>query len=319
MPPCRSPGRTQLADLRPAIQAPMTASTPMTALTEPRMSWLPWLTLPLCPIVFSGPRPTPAKNSMARMMNRTPTTASAMTRGRFGAAAPETVDPSCSFGGRESPGAVGRLREGGISRWPGGRPAGRGDNYVPQRTTCGLREKATSGKRPKAPPEGSPRRALLPPLPARAEEVADYVFAQAVGHRAQHPAAVSPGDLVYERDQPLIVSEHEHIQRRPPPRHLVYLGHRQLERFRRWRPVEPETAIPAQVRCRLAVGDDQHNRIVLGSAVEEATGEHQRVMQVSALHHVPAEPSQIRLPEFPRVVGESDDLQRVLREPRPDQ
>ena len=67
------------------------------------------------------------------------------------------------------------------------------------------------------------------------------------------------------------------------------------------------------MRGRLAVGDDQHDRLVLGVLVEVAAGDHQRVVQVGALHHVPAEAGQLGLVQLPRVVGEPDDLDRVLR------
>jgi len=54
-------------------------------------------------------------------------------------------------------------------------------------------------------------------------------------------------------------------------------------------------ARPAQVRGRLAVGHDQHHGIVLGPPVKEPPGQHQRMMQVGALDHVPAEPGKIGL------------------------
>src|ERR1022692_4969773 len=99
-------------------------------------------------------------------------------------------------------------------------------------------------------PRGYPRGLSAPgcqlpaALPARAQEVADHVLAEAVRQRPEHPAAVPPGHLVDERTQPLVVGEHEDVQRRAAPGHLVYLGHRELEGFRRRRPVEPRTAVP---------------------------------------------------------------------------
>jgi hypothetical protein len=127
----------QPEDLRFAIQAPTNARTPMTALTEPRTPWLPWLTLPEWPTVSRKPMLTPAKNNTARMMNTTPMAARAMTSGRLEPAPPETLAELTFLLLRRAgiSGAVVRLREGGVSRLPGGRPAGRGDNYVPQRTT----------------------------------------------------------------------------------------------------------------------------------------------------------------------------------------
>src|ERR1035438_2120455 len=65
----------------------------------------------------------------------------------------------------------------------------------------------------------------------------------------------------------------------------------------------------------LAVGDDQHHWIVLGPPVEIPPGQNQRVVQVRALDHVPAERREIGLAQFPRVVGEADYLDRILREP----
>src|SRR5260221_843544 len=145
------------------IQAPARATTPMTALIEPGTRWLPWLTLPVCPMEFSGQRPTPEKNSTARMMNRTPTTARAMTSRRFEPAPPETVELTFLLLRRAGiSGAVVRLLEGGISRCPAVGPPG-GDHYVRQRTTCRFREVATSGKRPK-PPLRFPVRAPFGPL-----------------------------------------------------------------------------------------------------------------------------------------------------------
>ena len=98
----------------------------ITALTEPRMPWLPWLTLPECPIVSSGPMPTPAKNSTARMTNTTPTTASAITSGRFEPAPPEPDSEltRISFEGCSLPSFA--VQGAGILRWPAGRAARQG-------------------------------------------------------------------------------------------------------------------------------------------------------------------------------------------------
>ena len=111
--------RFQPEDLRFAIQAPMKARTPMTALTEPRTPWLPWLTLPEWPTELRKPRGAPAKNSMARTMNTAPMTASAMTSGRLELAPLETLAELTFLLLRRAgiSGAVARLREGGISRW----------------------------------------------------------------------------------------------------------------------------------------------------------------------------------------------------------
>ena len=48
------------------------------------------------------------------------------------------------------------------------------------------------------------------------------------------------------------------------------------------------------MRGRLAVGDDEHDRLGVGVLVQEAAGEHQRVLQVRALHVVGFEAGEVR-------------------------
>src|SRR6266851_4761063 len=59
---------------------------------------------------------------------------------------------------------------------------------------------------------------------ARAEEVAYHVLAQPLGHRAEHSPAVPPRHVLHERGEPVILGEHEDVQRRPAAGHLVHLG-----------------------------------------------------------------------------------------------
>src|SRR5215467_8030282 len=244
-PPGAPPLRAQRA-LRIATQAPAKAMTPMTALRPPRMAWLPWCTLPDWPIESSGPMFTPAKNRIARMTNTAPMTARAMTSGRLEPAPPEKLAEltSSSFGGRDSPRAVVRLLESGFPDDPAGGPRG-GERLRAARYYLRLMRMAYLMKTSEnsfgfleSQPD-RPGAAVLPgSFPARAQEVADHVLTQAVRQRAQYPPAVPPRHLVNEAAQPLVVGQHEDVQRCPPPRHLVYLGHGQLERFRRRRPVE---------------------------------------------------------------------------------
>src|SRR5215469_16715783 len=136
---------------------------------------------------------------------------------------------------------------------------------------------------------------LADSLPAHAQEVLDHVLAQAVRHRSEHAPAVAARYFVDERGEPLVVGEHEHVQCRPAPRHLVDFGQGEFKRLRRWRPVEPEPAVPAQVGGRLAIGDDHYDRIVLGTSVQEAAGQHQGMVKIGALDHIPVEAGQLCL------------------------
>ena len=135
-----------------------------------------------------------------------------------------------------------------------------------------------------------------------------------LGRRLQHAPAVPPRYIVNERAEPGVIRQHENIQRGVPAGHLVHLGQGELDRLGGRRPVEPGPPVALQVGRRLAVGHDQDDRLVLRVPVDVAAGQHQRVVQVGALHHVPAQPGQLGLAQFARVVGEADDLDGVLRE-----
>src|SRR5580700_1209713 len=153
---------------------------------------------------------------------------------------------------------------------------------------------------------------LAPALTASAKKVPYDVLPEPVGLGVEDPAAVPPRNLLDKCGQAFVIDKHKNVKWCPPPGHFVHLGEGQFQSFRRGRPVEPILPVPAQVRGGLAVGDDEHDRVVLGTLVQEAAGQHERMVQVGALHHVPAEPGQVGLPQFPGVVGESDHLDAVL-------
>src|SRR6266496_5517299 len=56
------------------------------------------------------------------------------------------------------------------------------------------------------------------PAMAGAQVVGDDVLAECPAVGQEHPAAVAPAQLVHERHQPRLVVEHEHVDRRAPPR-----------------------------------------------------------------------------------------------------
>ena len=124
---------------------------------------------------------------------------------------------------------------------------------------------------------------------AGAQVVADDVLAEPVGVGGEHPAAVAPGDLVDEAAQPRVVAEHEDVERGAAPGQPVDLGEGGPQRLRRRRPVEDGLAVARQVRGRLAVGDHQDDRLGVGVPSQVPAGQHQRVLQVGALHHVAVE------------------------------
>ena len=170
------------------------------------------------------------------------------------------------------------------------------------------RRHATRGRRPQP---GSYR---VAPAPSP-QIVAHHVVAELVIGRREDASAVALGQLVDEVDEALVLGEHEDVERRAAPRHLVGLGQGHRQRLGRRRPVEGVVAARQQVRGGFAVGDDEHDRLVLRVAVEESAGDQQRVLQVRALHHLGVETGQLGGLQNPCVVGKSDDLQRVLREP----
>src|SRR5450755_2707196 len=122
--------------------------------------------------------------------------------------------------------------------------------------------------------------------PARAQVVADDVVAELVIGRREHPAAVAFGKLLDEVDQTLVLSQHEDVERRAAPGHLVGFGKRDGQRLWGRRPVEGVVAARQQVRSRLAVGHHEYDRFVLRVPVEEPPGNQQRVLKVRALHHL---------------------------------
>ena len=61
------------------------------------------------------------------------------------------------------------------------------------------------------------------------------------------------------------------------------------------------------------------NRLRRGVSVDEASREHQRVLQVGALHVLRLDRRHVARAQHPRVVREADDLQRILGELRRDE
>src|SRR6202034_1827358 len=86
-----------------------------------------------------------------------------------------------------------------------------------------------------------------PPGSPGAKEVVHYVFSQVLRRCPKYPAAVPLGHVVDEGRQPVVVGQHEDVQRGVPSGHLVHLGQRQLDCLRRGGPVEPRPAVPHQV------------------------------------------------------------------------
>src|SRR6516165_9112785 len=115
----------------------------------------------------------------------------------------------------------------------------------------------------------APRANLARALTAGAQKVPHDVLSQPVRLGAENPAAVPAGDFLDKCGQALVIGEHEDVKQGPAPGHFVNLGEGQFEGFRRRRPVKPILPVPPQVRGRLAVGDDNHDRVVLGPLVQE--------------------------------------------------
>ena len=69
------------------------------------------------------------------------------------------------------------------------------------------------------------------------------------------------------------------------------------------------------VRGRLAVGDHQHDRLGVGVPAQVPRREHQRVLEVGALHPLRLDVGELHRREPPGGQVEADDLQRVLPEP----
>src|SRR5580698_10484339 len=163
------------------------------------------------------------------------------------------------------------------------------------------------------------RRNLSPNRPAGVQEVPDDILSEMFGARFEHPAAVPFRHVVHEPAQTGVVGEQEDVEGGVPAGHLVHLGQGELEGLRGGRVVESRAPVALQVRGRLAIGNHDDHRLVLRMPVNVPPGQHQRVLQVGALHHLPAQAGQFGLADLARVVGEADDLDRVLRVLAPQQ
>ena len=74
-------------------------------------------------------------------------------------------------------------------------------------------------------------------------------------------------------------------------------------------------AVGPQVGRRLAVGHDHDDRLGVGVTPQVAPGEHERVLEVGALHPLRLRLGQLHRRQPARGQVEADDLQRVLAEP----
>src|SRR5690242_17606906 len=94
----------------------------------------------------------------------------------------------------------------------------------------------------------APEANLAPAVTASAKKVPYDVLPEPVGLGTEDPAAVPARDFLDKSGQAFVIGKHKNVKLRPPPGHFVHLGEGQFQGFRRGRPVEPISSVPAQVR-----------------------------------------------------------------------
>jgi hypothetical protein len=69
-------------------------------------------------------------------------------------------------------------------------------------------------------------------LPTGAQKVLDHILTEPLGYRPKQPAAIAPGHILDESRQSFVFGEHENVQGRTAPSHLIHFGEGEFQGLR---------------------------------------------------------------------------------------